>query len=77
MQILIVGGSKGLGRFLATNLQGTEIYAISRSKLVEGGVASVCIDVDPGKKPDYTHVVIQEITEEDCAVAGMLNDDWK
>lgn len=48
MQILIVGGSKGLGRFLATNLQGTEIYAISRSKLVEEGVASVCIDVDPG-----------------------------
>ena len=54
MQILIVGGSKGLGRFLATNLQGTEIYAISRSKLVEERVASVCIDVDPGKKPDYT-----------------------
>ncbi|MBS9926135.1 hypothetical protein R7Q46_22990 [Vibrio sp. 811] len=54
MQILIVGGSKGLGRFLATNLQGTEIYAISRSKLVDEGVASVCIDVDPGKKPDYT-----------------------
>ena len=54
MQILIVGGSKGLGRFLATNLQGTDIYAVSRSKLVEEGVASVCIDVDPGKKPDYT-----------------------
>ena len=54
MQILIVGGSKGLGRFLATNLQGTETYTISRSKLVEDGVASVRIDVSPEKKPDYT-----------------------
>ncbi|MFH4484140.1 hypothetical protein [Vibrio diabolicus] len=54
MQILIVGGSKGLGRFLATNLQGIETYTISRSKLVEDGVASVRIDVSPEKKPDYT-----------------------
>ncbi|MGY5728717.1 hypothetical protein [Vibrio chemaguriensis] len=54
MQILIVGGSKGLGRFLATNLQGTETYTISRSKLVEDGVVSVRIDVSPEKKPDYT-----------------------
>ncbi|MGU3807137.1 hypothetical protein ACVZHJ_04305 [Vibrio diabolicus] len=54
MQILIVGVSKGLGRFLATNLQGIETYTISRSKLVEDGVASVRIDVSPEKKPDYT-----------------------
>ena len=54
MQILIVGGSKGLGRFLATNLQGKETYTISRSKLVEDGVVSVRIDVSPEKKPDYT-----------------------
>ncbi|EPN4953879.1 hypothetical protein ACT0HV_001857 [Vibrio diabolicus] len=54
MQILIVGGSKGLGRFLATNLQGKETYTISRSKLVEDGVASVRIDVSPEKKTDYT-----------------------
>ncbi|HHF3076175.1 TPA: hypothetical protein ACPJ1A_003703 [Vibrio diabolicus] len=54
MQILIVGGSKGLGRFLATNLQGKETYTISRSKLVEDGVASVRLDVSPEKKPDYT-----------------------
>ncbi|MCS0322711.1 hypothetical protein [Vibrio diabolicus] len=54
MQILIVGGSKALGRFLTTNLQGTETYTISRSKLVEDGVASVCLDVSPEKKPDYT-----------------------
>ncbi|MCG6221175.1 hypothetical protein [Vibrio diabolicus] len=54
MQILIVGGSKGLGRFLATNLQDIETYTISRSKLVEDGVASVRLDVSPEKKPDYT-----------------------
>jgi len=30
-----------------------------------------------GKKPEYTHVVIQEIAEEDWGYAGMLTDDWK
>ncbi len=30
-----------------------------------------------GKKPEYTHVVIQEIEEQDWGYAGMLTDDWK
>jgi len=30
-----------------------------------------------GKNPEYTHVVIQEIEEEDWGFAGMLTDDWK
>lgn len=30
-----------------------------------------------GKKPEYTHIVIQEIAEEDWGYAGMLTDDWK
>ena len=30
-----------------------------------------------GKKPEHTHIVIQEIAEEDWGVAGMLTDDWK
>ena len=30
-----------------------------------------------GKKPEYTHVVIQEIEEEDWGYAGMLTDEWK
>jgi len=30
-----------------------------------------------GKKPEHTHVVIQEIEEEDWGFAGMLTDDWK
>lgn len=30
-----------------------------------------------GKSPEYTHVVIQEIAEENWGYAGMLTDDWK
>lgn len=30
-----------------------------------------------GKKPEYTHVVIQEIAEQDWGFSGLLTDDWK
>lgn len=30
-----------------------------------------------GKKPEHTHVVIQEVAEQDWGFAGMLTDDWK
>ncbi len=30
-----------------------------------------------GKKPKHTHVVIQEIADEDCGFSGLLTDDWK
>ena len=31
-----------------------------------------------GKKPEHTHIVIQEIADEDWGFAGMLTDDyWK
>lgn len=30
-----------------------------------------------GKKPEHTHIVIQEIDEEDWGYAGLLTDDWK
>lgn len=30
-----------------------------------------------GKKPEHTHIVIQEIAEEDWGHAGLLTDDWK
>ena len=29
-----------------------------------------------GKKPEHTHIVIQEIDEGDWGYAGMLTDDW-
>lgn len=30
-----------------------------------------------GKKPEHTHVVIQEIADEDWGYAGQLTDDWR
>jgi len=30
-----------------------------------------------GKKPEHTHIVIQEINEENWGFAGMLTDEWK
>ena len=30
-----------------------------------------------GKKPEHTHIVIQEIAEEDWGYGGLLTDDWK
>jgi 4-oxalocrotonate tautomerase len=30
-----------------------------------------------GKRPDHTHVVIQEIAAEDWGFEGMLTDDWR
>lgn len=30
-----------------------------------------------GKKPEHTHIVIQEIDEGDWGYAGLLTDDWK
>jgi 4-oxalocrotonate tautomerase len=30
-----------------------------------------------GKKPEHTHVVIQEIADEDWGFSGLLTDDWK
>lgn len=30
-----------------------------------------------GKRPEHTHVVIQEIDEADWGFAGLLTDEWK
>ncbi len=30
-----------------------------------------------GKKPEHTHIVIQEVEEENWGFSGMLTDDWK
>lgn len=29
------------------------------------------------KKPEYTHIIIQEIDEENWGYSGLLTDDWK
>ncbi len=30
-----------------------------------------------GKSPEHTHIVIQEIDEENWGFSGLLTDDWK
>ncbi len=30
-----------------------------------------------GKKPEHTHIVIQEIDDQDWGYAGVLTDDWR
>lgn len=30
-----------------------------------------------GKKPEHTHIVIQEIEDDDWGYSGMLTSDWK
>jgi 4-oxalocrotonate tautomerase len=30
-----------------------------------------------GKKPEHTHIVIQEIDEENWGFSGLLTDNWK
>ncbi|MBD1918077.1 4-oxalocrotonate tautomerase family protein [Leptolyngbya sp. FACHB-60] len=30
-----------------------------------------------GKKPEHTHIVIQEIADENWGFSGLLTDDWK
>lgn len=30
-----------------------------------------------GKAPEHTHIVIQEVEEQNWGFAGMLTDDWK
>lgn len=30
-----------------------------------------------GKRPEHTHIVIDEIAEEDWGFAGLLTDEWR
>jgi 4-oxalocrotonate tautomerase len=30
-----------------------------------------------GKKPEHTHIVVQEIADENWGYAGLLTDDWR
>ena len=49
MKILIVGGSKGLGKYLASNIHNAEIYMIARTKQNDERISSFSIDVNPEK----------------------------
>ncbi|RXJ72730.1 hypothetical protein CS022_13930 [Veronia nyctiphanis] len=54
MKVLIVGGSKGLGKYLASNVHNAETYMIARSEQSDERISNFCIDVNPEKKPDYS-----------------------
>ena len=44
MKILIVGGSKGLGKYLASNIHNAEIYMIARTEQNDERISSFSID---------------------------------
>ena len=46
-----------------------------KAQLVADVTAS--LERNLGKRPEHTHVVIQEIAEEDWGFAGMLTDEWR
>lgn len=46
-----------------------------KAQLVEEVTASLVRIL--GKKPEHTHIVIQEIEDEDWGFSGLLTDDWK
>ena len=46
-----------------------------KQQLVEG-ITQLLGDV-LGKKPEHTHIVIQEIDDDNWGFAGMLTSDWR
>ena len=52
-------------------------------QIVKGATAALVKEVTAslvrilGKKPEHTHIVIQEIVEENWGFSGLLTDDWK
>lgn len=46
-----------------------------KAKLVKR-VTDALVDV-LGKKPEHTHVVIQEIADENWGYCGLLTDEWR
>ena len=46
-----------------------------KAELVKDITASLSRVLD--KKPEYTHVVIQEVSDDNWGYAGMLTDEWK
>ena len=46
-----------------------------KAQLVKDVTDSLVRGLD--NRPEHTHVIIQEIAEEDWGYAGLLTDDWK
>ncbi len=58
------------------NLQITKGATRSQKEAIVREFTDVLVRV-LGKKPEHTHIVIQEIADEDWGFAGMLTDDYR
>jgi 4-oxalocrotonate tautomerase len=58
------------------NIQITRGATRDQKKQLVSRVTDALVEV-LGKKPEHTHIVIQEIADEDWGFSGMLTDDWK
>ncbi len=58
------------------NIQITRGATREQKKELVARVTATLVEV-LGKKPEHTHIVIQEIAEEDWGFAGQLTDDWR
>lgn len=48
----------------------------SHKRAIVEGITQLLADT-LGKKPEYTHIVIDLVEEEDWGYAGMLTDEWR
>ena len=46
-----------------------------KREIIKDATASLVKNL--GKNPEHTHIVIQEIEEENWGYSGMLTDEWK
>ncbi|ADL56414.1 tautomerase family protein [Gallionella capsiferriformans] len=58
------------------NVQITKGATKSQKAEIVKGITNSLVRV-LGKKPEHTHIVIQEIEEQDWGFAGLLTDEWK
>lgn len=58
------------------NLQITKGATREQKAQLVAGVTELLVRV-LDKKPEHTHVVIQEIEEENWGFSGLLTDEWK
>lgn len=58
------------------NVQITKGASREQKKEIVQRITATLVEV-LGKRPEHTHVVIQEIADEDWGFGGMLTDDWR
>jgi 4-oxalocrotonate tautomerase len=58
------------------NIQITRGATREQKKELVARVTTTLVEV-LGKKPEHTHIVIQEIADEDWGFAGLLTDEWR